>query len=170
MRVIGVGLVVAIIFLSGCSPAESTQVRTYALGEHVPVGRLVYTIFERKWVTQFGEGATARVPQHRFCVIRLSAVNSGGTDLIVPALTLQDDKGESYSELQNGDGVAQWIGVLRTVKPAEALQGNIIFDCPPQHYKLRVTDENEERAAVVDLPLSFDSEMPQLFVPTEKKK
>jgi len=99
-------------------------------------------------------------------------VNSGSGDLIVPNLTIEDDKGNSYAELRDGDGVPDWIGYLRQVKPAESARGNLLFDAPPAHYKLRITDENEENSAYFDIPLSFGagavpSELPP---PSEKKQ
>jgi hypothetical protein len=98
-------------------------------------------------------------------------VNSGGADLIVPNVTVEDDQGNSYSELQNGDGVPDWIGYLRQVKPAESVRGNLLFDAPPAHYRLRITDENEEKSAYVDIPLSFGVEAPpDMPVPDEKKQ
>jgi hypothetical protein len=66
--------------------------------------------------------------------------------------------------------VPQWIGYLRTVKPAESAQGNLVFDAPPAHYKLRLTDENEENPAYVDIPLSFGAEIPPPELPALEKK
>jgi len=40
-----------------------------------------------------------------------------------------------------------------------------VFDAPPAHYKLRVTDENEENPAYVDIPLSFGAEIPPAELP-----
>jgi hypothetical protein len=39
-------------------------------------------------------------------------------------------------------------GFLRRVKPAETLQGNVVFDVPPKHYRLRVGDENSQKHAI----------------------
>jgi hypothetical protein len=85
----------------------------------------------------------------------MAAVNSSAVDLIVPNVTIEDDKGNSYPELMDGDGAPAWIGYLRRVKPAESVRGNLLFDAPPAHYKLRITDENEENSAYFDIPLSF---------------
>ena len=63
--------------------------------------------------------------------------------------------------------------LLAQVKPAESAQGNLVFDAPPAHYKLRITDENEENPAYVDIPLSFGAEVPPPEVPPpggEKKQ
>ena len=141
------------------------------MGEKVALGRIVYAVYETQWVPQFGEGPDARIPQHRFFLVRMAAVNSGGADLIMPNVAIEDDKGNSYPELSNGDGVPQWIGSLRKVKPGDSAQGNLVFDAPPAHYKLRVTDENDENSAYFDIPLSFGAEVPSdVPGPVEKKQ
>jgi hypothetical protein len=164
--------VTAALFLNACS-SHSASVRSYSLGEKVQLGHIIYTVYETQWEPQFGDGPSARIPQHRFFLVRMAAVNSGGDDLIVPNVTIEDDKGNSYPELSNGDGVPQWIGYLRKVKPAESAQGNLLFDAPPAHYKLRIADEDGENVAYVDIPLSFGAEVPTPEVPApgnEKKQ
>ena len=54
---------------------------------------------------------------------------------------LEDDNGNTYPELSSGEGVPQYIGYLRSVKPAQSAQGNAIFDAPPRHYKMKIADE-----------------------------
>ena len=164
-------VVTSALLLSACSRGSSYPVRSYALGEKASLGHIIYTVYETQWVPQLGEPPAARIPEHRFFLVRMNAVNSGGEDVTVPNVTIEDDKGNSFPELRDGDGAPQWIGYLRRVKPAESAQGNLLFDAPPAHYKLRVTDENEEHAAYIDIPLSFGAEMPtsEAPVPGEKK-
>lgn len=165
--------VTAALLLNACS-SRSYPVRSYGLGEKVALGHIIYTVYETQWMPQLGDGPAARVPQHRFFLVRMTAVNSGSADLIVPNLTIEDDKGNSYPELQNGDGVPRWIGYLRSVKPAESAQGNLVFDAPPAHYRLRITDEGEDHSAYIDIPLSFGAELPppapELPAPGGEKK
>jgi hypothetical protein len=163
--------VTAALLLNACS-TRSASVRSYSLGEKAQLGHIIYTVYETQWMPQLGEGPAARVPQHRFFLVRMTAGNSGGADLTVPNVTIEGDQGNSYPELQNGDDVPQWIGYLRQVKPAETAQGNLLFDAPPAHYKLRITDENEENPAYIDIPLSFGAEVPttEVPVPGEKKQ
>src|SRR5262249_21283888 len=142
----------------------------YNMGEKVPVGRISYTIFETQWLTHLGEGAAQRVPQNRFFLVRLSAVNGGSSDASIPNLTLENDKGQKYEELSNGEGVPQWIGYLRSARPADSVQGNVVFDAPPGHYKLNVTDEDRSHAALVDIPLSFGAETPEVLSPGDPRK
>jgi hypothetical protein len=155
--------------LTRCS-SQDHPVRTYQMGERVNMGHIVYTVFETQWMTQLGEGPTPRVPQHRYFLVRMSATNSSNADVLVPNVTIEDDNGNTYREISNGDGVPQWMGFLRQVKPAEAAQGNVVFDAPPRHYRLRITDENEERVALIDIPLSFSAETPEVPSPGAAKK
>ncbi len=161
----------AAMMLAACSSSEASfPVRIHPMGERVELGHIIYTVFETQWMTHMGEGPLARVPQNRFFLVRMSAVNSGGGDVMIPNLTIQDDNGNAFTEMSNGDGVPQWMGFLRSVKPADTAQGNIVFDAPPRHYKLRITDESGERAALVDIPLSFGAETPEVLIPGDAKK
>ena len=157
-------VVAAASFLSSCGDSgdKSFPVRTYTMGERITLGHIVYVVFETQWLTHIGEGADARVPQHRFFLVRMSAVNSYGSDVIVPNLMLEDDSGNTYPELSSGEGVPQYIGYLRNVKPADSAQGNALFDAPPRHYKMKITDETGEKIAYIDIPLNFVSETPDV--------
>jgi hypothetical protein len=135
------------------------------MGERVELGSLSYNVFESQWLTQLGDGPTARLPEHRFFLVRLSIVNSGAAGAAVPTMTLIDDTGKSYSELTDGDRVPNWIGFLRDVKPGDSLQGQVVFDAPPARYKLRVSGDSERRQALVDIPLTFGSDTPEVPLP-----
>lgn len=126
------------------------------MGERVELAPLTYAVFEKEWLAQIGEGAEARLPQSRFLVIRLSVTSGAASETYVPNLTLDDDTGGTCSESNNGDGVSGWIGYLRSIKPAETLQGSIVFDCAPKHYRLKLVSD-AGRAAYVEIPLSFES-------------
>jgi len=147
----------ALLFLSSCG-ARDNKTKVFDMGSRVEVGHLIYTVFETEWLPQIGAGDTARVPKHRFFLIRLSAVNSGSEELDVPNMTLVDDHGDTVEELSDGDQVAQWIGFVRKVKPADSLSGNVVFDAEPKHYRLKVSDENGEKSALVDIPLNFNAD------------
>jgi len=161
-------LLCAALSCTGCSP-EKFPVRTYQLGEKVTLGHLIYTVFESAWLTQIGHAPDARIPKHRFFLVRMSVVNSGGGQLISPHVTIEDDNGNTYPEMDNGEGVPQWIGYLRQVQPAQAALGNLVFDAPPAHYKLRISDEEESKFALIDIPLTFVSETPDVPVPGSAK-
>jgi hypothetical protein len=152
---------------SGCTQAPAPEAKIHRMGERVDVGSLVYNVFDTQWKPQLGEGTDARVPKDRFFLVHLSVVNSGSSDAIVPTITLMDDSGETYTELSDGDQVPMWAGFLRRVKPAETLQGNLIFDVPPKHYRIRLSDENDQKNQEVDIPLSFVSESPDIPAPVQ---
>jgi uncharacterized protein YceK len=161
--------ILSLLLVAGCSSGPSKPL-TYAIGERAELGHIIYVVFEAQWMTQIGSGLDARVPKNRFLQVRLSAANSGSAEVLVPSMTLVDDDGNSYTELPNGEGVPHWIGGLRQAKPAEAVQGNVLFDAPPRHYKLRLTDENEQRTAFVDLPLTFNADTFELPAPSTAKE
>jgi hypothetical protein len=154
----------AILCLSACSGAKDTSVKVYELGNRVEAGHIIYTVFETQWLTQLGSGDAARVPKNRFFLIRLTAVNSGSEEVNVPAMEIKDDQGNTVEELSDGEGVPQWTGYLRKVRPADSISGNVVFDAEPKHYQLKVTDENGDRPALVDIPLNFSAETPQVPV------
>ena len=140
------------------------------MGDRVELGHLVYTVFETRWASQLGEGPTARVPQHQFFLVRMNVGNTGTARALVPNMTLEDDHGNSFPEVREGDSVPEWLGFLRPVTTLQAAAGNAVFDVPPAHYKLRLTDEDSLRAALVDIPLSFREDAPDLPAPTGEQR
>src|SRR5258708_11855786 len=116
-------VLVAATFLSGCGETDQPfPVRTYNMGEKIGIGHLIYQVYETQWLTHIGNGADARVPTHRFFLVRLSVLNSLSTDVIVPNFILEDDNGNTYPELSAGEGVPQYIGYLRTVSGTNTVQ------------------------------------------------
>jgi hypothetical protein len=164
-RVVWLAGVVAALCGSGCAPSQGNPVKTHRLGDRIELGKLVYNVYDSQWHTQLGEGAGARIPQHRFFLVRLSVTNSGTSEITPASLTATDSNGTVYQELSDGSQVPQWAGFLRTIKPAETVQGNVVFDCPPGAYKVRVMDEKEQWSALVDIPLAFTSETPEVPSP-----
>ena len=154
--------------LLSCSSGEQTEpTRTYQVGERATVGHLIYTVFERQWENQIGQGVAARIPQNKFYLLRISVVNSGSSEVFVPNTQLTDDAGNDYSEAADGEGVQDWIGNTRQVRPSGTLQGYLLFDVPPKHYRLRVFSEDEKQAAFIDIPLSFDTDVPDVTTPLD---
>jgi hypothetical protein len=146
--------------LVSCGGSSASTVKTYDMGSRVEAGHLIYTAFETQWLAQLGAGDTARVPKKRFFLVRLTAVNSGSEDIYVPNVSLVDDQGQTIDELQDGDQVPQWVGFVRKAKPADSVSGNVVFDADPKHYRLRVTDENGEKPAMIDIPLNYNGDAP----------
>jgi len=159
-------LALGILGLTACSPKPAEPVTSnYQMGERAKVGQLVYTALERKWLSQAGVGVDARVPLNRFFLVGISAVNTGDSSAIIPGAVLIDDAGNVYSELQDGDGFQDFLGSLRMVAPGATSRGNLAFDVPPKHYKLKLTDEEGKQVALIDLPLTFESDVPELDTP-----
>ncbi len=149
---------------SGSGPAIS---KTFGMGERVQVGQLIYTVIDTEWLEQLGQNENARLPKKGFLAIRLSVTNSGSSTSGIPSLNLIDAKGESHAELSDAEGLPQWLGPFRTVKPSETEHGRILFDVAPAAYRLRVTndaDADSEKAALVTIPLQFAPEPPKTDV------
>lgn len=151
----------ALALLVSChSSAQNSVIPVYNLGDRAQAGSLIYVVFDTQWKTELDTGVVPRVPANRFFLVRLSILNSGNAEILAPTLTMTDEKGQKYQELSDGEGVPQWLGYMRKVKPAETLMGNIVFDAPPQHYRLEVIDDTQERKAIVEIPMSFAGETP----------
>jgi hypothetical protein len=143
------------VALTSCG---SEKIHTYNMGDRVQAGPLVYAVEETHWYPTLGSDPNPRVPVNRFMVVRVNVMNNGATDSGIPTLTLIGDKGEMYNELTDGTGVASWLGVVRRIKPVISEDGNVVFDVPPEHYRLRVADEFEQIESYIDIPLNFVSD------------
>jgi hypothetical protein len=80
----------------GDSDEKAFPVRTYNMGERITLGHIVYVVYETQWLTHLGDPPDSRVPQHRFFLIRMSAVNATSKEIMVPNFTLEDDKGGTF--------------------------------------------------------------------------
>ena len=139
------------------------QVQVFRMGERAQAGPLIYNVFEADWRPQLGEGPMARRPAHRFLIVHLSVTNSGAEVLSAPGLRLLDDDGHLYSETIDGQNVPSWLGLVRKLKPADTLEGNILFDVDPKSYKLKLDDDSDpDRKVLVEMPLRFGVENPSL--------
>ncbi len=131
------------------------------MGERVTVGPLTYNVVESSWRSQLGNEFKLRMPENRFLMITVSVTNGGGHDVSVPLLTLENANGQSFLESDNGEGVDNWFGILRSLSPAQTQQGRILFDVPLASYKLRLTDGNSsgiEKYSWVQIPLRIDTD------------
>ena len=161
------GVAAASVCLTGCSRANSVQIN-YQMGDRVTDGPVVYNIVQTVWKTQLGDLFKMRTPENRFLLITLSATNGGGKELSVPFFALEGPNGTVYRELESGEGVDNWFGLLRTIQPAETRQGNLVFDVPLTSYRLRLTDGGDpgtEKFVWVDIPLHLETDT-SVSVPT----
>jgi hypothetical protein len=146
--------------LGGCKKDDSQQTN-FQMGERVTATPMLYNVVQTVWRTQLGKLFTVRVPERRFLLISLSATNNGGKPVAVPFFTLEGSNREEYRELQNGEDVDNWFGLLRDIAPGETRLGNIVFDVPLASYRLRLTNGGEpgsERLVWVDIPLRIDTD------------
>ena len=144
--------------LCSCSQANSTRL-DFSMGEKVALGPLTYTVIQTSWKNQLGEGFKVRTPQHRFLLINISVTNGGGKEVALPLFKLENDQENFTTELDNTDGVPDGLGILRSVTPAQTLQGALLFDVPLSSYRLQLTDGGEpgsEKFATVKIPLQLD--------------
>ena len=131
------------------------------MGEHVSVAPLTYYVIESRSASQLGDLLKARPVQDRFLLISLSITNGSGKDVSVPLLEVENPNGQSFKESENGEGVSNWMGVLRTVSSNQTIQGQILFDVPLSSYRLRLPDGGEpgtEKYAWVQIPLRVDTD------------
>jgi len=146
--------------MTGCRRQAPPQT-VYSLGERATDGPIVYNVVQTVWKPQLGDPFNTRVPQNRFLVITISATNSGGSEVALPFFVLEGPNGQEIKELENGEGVDNWFGLLRTLQPAENHQGNIVFDAALGSYRLRLTDGGEpgaEKLVWVEIPLRIDTD------------
>ena len=149
-------LLIPFVFaLAACSTTHVRPTKMYQAGEKAEHNKLAYSIVDAQIFTRLGDEANARVPQNRFYIVQISVSNSGNQTSPIAPLTLVDDTGKVYPELADGTNVPRWLGVVRSVDPAQTEAGFVIFDAPSAHYKLRLTDETDEEDVFVDMPLNF---------------
>lgn len=158
---------VLVLFLAACQKQERTNVK-YEMGERVAIGPFTYVVVENSWRNQLGAGFEIRSPQNRFLELTVSITNGGSSDATVPMLSIEASDGKLYQELSDGSGVTNWLGVIRTVGPAQTIQGHIVFDVPLSTFRLRLPDGGEsgyEKYAWVDIPLRIDADQVQVPLP-----
>lgn len=141
-----------------CSSTPSRKTILFSAGEKATVEHLTYSVVDTQIQPRLGDDANARMPQNRFYIVQISASNAGNEDVSIPSMTLVDDNGKTYDELTDGAGVSRWLGVIRHVAPNQSETGNIVFDAPAAHYKLKVTDETDANDVFIDIPLTFAHE------------
>lgn len=125
------------------------------MGERVTVGVFTYNVLESRWETHLGEPPHSRMPQRQFLLVRLSVTNGGGSSLGFPTLTIANENGVKFNEVDDTKDVVDPLGLIRLLGPGETLLGWILFDVPQNNYLLEVTDGNldNEKTGLVDLPL-----------------
>jgi hypothetical protein len=146
--------------LAGCQKQTSEQLN-FQMGERIAAGPLSYNVVQTVWKTQLGDLFNIRTPDHRFLQLMLSVTNGGGKEASLPFFMLEGPNHQEYKEIEKGDGVDNWFGLLRNLSPAETKQGNLLFDVPLTSFRLRLTDGGEpgsEKFVWVEIPLRLDTD------------
>ena len=162
MRLITSALFCLTLVLAGCSGNAGTtkndDLRVVPAGEKASVGHLTFSIIDSQILTELGDDASPRVPHDRFIVVQISVTNTSNVDNPIPGIELVSDSGKTYSELTDGSGVTNWLGIVRHVGPGLTERGEVAFDAPAAHYKMKFSDESMEHDVLADLPLSYSHE------------
>ena len=150
---------VPLALLVGCQSQTPTWI-DYTMGEEARVGPLKYTVLDTVWRGQLGEGFKIRAPQQRFFLITIAVTNTGSDNASIPLLSLENQSGQMFRELESSEGVENALGVLRDVGPGQTLKGRMLFDVGLASYKLRLSDgqPGSERYARVEIPLRLDAD------------
>jgi len=149
---------VLLLGVSGCSKRKPDTV--HPMGTPVKAGELTYTVYHTEWRDELQTNTGPRKPQHQFLLVTVSVSNNGPEDLTAPLLAVIDKDGKETLELDKGEGVEQWMGLLRRVRSTQTETGVLLFDVPPGDYKLRVSsggDVEREQTALVDLPYRVEA-------------
>lgn len=118
-------------------------------------------MIEASWKSQIAAGDRSWVPTQRFLIVRLSVTNSSAETVAVPSLTLIDDGGRLYSESIGGAEIPNLWGLVRNLKPADTMEGAVLFDVEPKSYKLKLSDGAATgRIDLVEMPLQFEMGQP----------
>ncbi len=163
-------VIIVCLLAAACAPQRSV-VRTYTLGEQADAGLLIYTALEAVWKPQLGEAPSLRMPQNRFLLVRMRVTNSSPQEISVPMMNLVTQSGQEHAELTDGEGVDDWLGVVRRLRPNETLFGWVIFDVPRGDYQLRVSDDAfdpaDAKLALIQIPLRLEAKSD--YLPEAKK-
>jgi hypothetical protein len=152
-------LIPLLAILWGCSSTPERQTKIYQAGEKATVDKLTYAVIDTQIHPRLGDDPNnPRIPQNRFYVVQIATSSGNNTDVAIPSMTLVDDSGKSYTELADGSGLQHWMGVARSVSPAQTERGEILFDAPAAHYKLKLTNETDSDDVYIDLPLNYVNE------------
>jgi len=139
----------------------------FPAGEKATAGHLAYNVIDSQILNQLGDATAPRVPHDRFMMVQIAVTNTSNVDNPIPAIEMIGDDGKTYSELTDGTGVTNWLGIIRHVGAGLTVRGNVLFDAPAAHYQLQFTDESTENPVLADLPLSYTHErMDDVSIPT----
>ena len=144
-----------LLIMAACSNAKP-QAISFAIGQKVPVGKLVYQVLEAQWMAE--APGSRQQPKNRILQLAVSVTNSGSYEASIPFLHLLDAGGNEIMEIGEIEGNSRWLGTIRRLQPALTETGAIYFDVPVGAYKLQVVDTSnaeDEKMAYIDIPASL---------------
>lgn len=147
-------------FLGGCSSERASRhdPKVYHMGEPVRTGPLVYSVLDTEWLDQIGDPLAPRLPHDHFLSVRISVTNAGSATSGVPPLKIANSHGVIFAEINDAKDLPEWLGYIRSVRPAETLHGRLLFDAPTGDYSLKVADDADpenQSTATVQMPLEL---------------
>lgn len=151
-------IVAGLLCLGSCDKAKAPA-QTAAMGDKLSVGPITYSVFESSWKPELQGNSGPRTPKNRFLILRLTVTNGGGKDFSLPLLRLESADGKTYLEEDSGEGVAEWLGLIRIIKSNQTADGRILFDVPPGGYRLQVVDDGDlenQQVKYVDVPFNVE--------------
>ncbi|MBX9601748.1 MAG: DUF4352 domain-containing protein [Bryobacteraceae bacterium] len=155
--------------LAACnSPDKAPPQAEFQMGERFSLGPLTYNVQESAWRSQLGDAGRSRHPEQRFLLVTVSIQNNSNSEVTIPPFVVRTAAGQEFTELSNGEGVDHWLGLIRTIKPKQFMDGVILFDVALASYKLKLThssDTEQERVAFVPIPARIDIEQPIAPIP-----
>ena len=155
-----VGIIsLSLIVFAGCSSNKGNSGKTFGMGEDANAGKLTYTVVESEWKQALDGTSGQRLPKNQFLLLNLNITSRADAEVGVPLLSLIGKDGAEFREEDKGEGVPQWLGLLRRLAPTETMSGRIVFDVPPGGYKLRISSggaAETETSALVEIPYHAD--------------
>jgi len=143
--------------LCGCNRSTIRPEKSYPAGSTVEVGKLIYSVSNPQWSGSLEGEQGPRMPTHKFLVLTVSVTSKNSEAATMPLLTIVDGSGQSYLELDKGEGLTNWLGLFRKIEPNGSEGGSVVFDVPSGKgpYKLRVSsggDVEKEITALIEVP------------------
>lgn len=171
LRFMGVAALVTAAFLLAACGEPSAPVKYARMGEALVLGNVEHTVLVADWRGSLGEGASARLPNEQFLVLRIALSNQTEAPADIASMRLIAPDGTEYEELADGSGLAEWLGLVRTLSAKQGRQGDVLFDAPRGVYKLKLTehsaDGDEANVAMVEIPVRLDEVLPAEMDPTK---
>lgn len=153
-------LIPVVLLAAACGCTGRKPEPVHPMGTPIEVGGLSYTVLGTEWRDDLQTDFGPRKPQHRFLLVTVSITNNGPQDANAPLLAVVGADGRETLELDKGDGVPQWLGLIRRIGSTQTQTGVLLFDVPPGDYRLRVSsggDVEHEKTALIALPYRVEA-------------